>query len=77
MSRRVACHLFDGLCGGNKKRKGGIYSEGKVVIENANISTSLSACFYDLDGTIISPELSLSRKGGLFHALRAGYKAPR
>lgn len=44
MSRRVACHLFDGLCGGNKKRKGGIYSEGEVVIENA-------VNFYGLDAT--------------------------
>ena len=57
MSRRVDCHLLMAKCGGNKKRKGGIYSEGKVVIENA-------VNFYGLDGTIISSELSLSRKEG-------------
>ncbi|MFT6686804.1 MAG: hypothetical protein ACJAVH_002077 [Bacteroidia bacterium] len=48
MSRRVVCHLFDGLCGGNKKRKGGIYSEGKVVIENTSRASVQAVNFYGL-----------------------------
>jgi hypothetical protein len=35
MSKRVDCRLLMSKCGGNKKRKKGIYSEGEVVIENA------------------------------------------
>jgi hypothetical protein len=36
-----------------------------VVIESANTSTSLSACFYGLTGTINSSEVNETRHGGL------------